>query len=120
MFQWQPEQRTAYKFLSMCATFSEIIHEAMEPGNKDMVHSILQKFNDDAVKAQGLMKHAHEVMAAAHKDCMSAIWQLFDGIQAGLGDATRNDETTADVNARSPSRSWLIAHLSMFLFLPFY
>jgi hypothetical protein len=63
----------------MHATFSDIIHEAMEPRNKDRVQSILQKFHNDAVKAQGLMKQAHEMMAA-HKDCMLAIRQLFDGI----------------------------------------
>jgi hypothetical protein len=39
----------------MRATFSDIIHEAMEPGNKDRVQSILQKFDDDAVKVQALM-----------------------------------------------------------------
>jgi hypothetical protein len=69
----QPQQHTAYTFPSMRATFSDIIHEAMEPGNKDRVQSILHKFDDDAVKAQGLMAHAHKVMAAAHKDCTSAI-----------------------------------------------
>jgi hypothetical protein len=89
----------------MHATFSDIIHEAMELGNKDRVQSILQKFDDDAVKAVRLTKQAHEVMAAAHKDYMSAIRQLFDGIWAGSGDATRNDESTTDVNAHSPSRS---------------
>jgi hypothetical protein len=64
----------------MHATFFDIIHEAMELGNKDRVQSILQKIDDDSVKAQGLMSQAHEVMVAAHKDCMSAIRQLFDGI----------------------------------------
>jgi hypothetical protein len=39
----------------MRATFSDIIHEAMELGNKDRVQSILQKIDDDSVKAQGLM-----------------------------------------------------------------
>jgi hypothetical protein len=39
----------------MRAIFSDIIHEAMELGNKDRVQSILQKFDDDAVKAEGLM-----------------------------------------------------------------
>jgi hypothetical protein len=101
----QPEQHTTYTFSSIRATFSDIIHEAMEPGNKDRVQSILQKFDDDVVKAQGLMAQAHEAMAAAHKDCMSAILQLIDGIQAGSVDATRNDESTADVIARSPSHS---------------
>jgi hypothetical protein len=101
----QPQQHTAYTFPSMRATFSDIIHKAMEPGNKDRVQSILQIFDDDAVKVQGLMAQAHEVMAASHNDCMSAIQQLFDDIRAGSGNASRNDETTADVTARSPSRN---------------
>jgi hypothetical protein len=80
-------------------------HDALETGNKDRVQSILQKFDDDVVKVQGLMEQAHEVMAAAHKDCMLAIRQLFDGIWAGSGNAPRNDETIADVTARCPSCS---------------
>jgi hypothetical protein len=51
----QPQQHTLYTFPSLRATFCDIIHEVMEPGNKDRVQSILQKFDDDAVKAQGLM-----------------------------------------------------------------
>jgi hypothetical protein len=83
----QPQQHTTYTFPSMYATFFDISHEAMEPGNKDRVQSILQKFDDDTIKAQVLMTHAHEGMAAVHKDCMSAIRQLLDGIRAVLGDA---------------------------------
>jgi hypothetical protein len=101
----QPQQHTPYTFPSLRATFCDIIHEVMEPGNKDRVQSILQKFDDDAVKAQGLMAQGHEVMAASHKDCMSAIRQLFDANRARLENAPRNDEITADVTAWSPSCS---------------
>jgi hypothetical protein len=101
----QPQQHTPYTFPSLHATFCDIIHEAMEPGNKDRVQSILQKFDNDAVKAQGLMEQAHEVMAAAHKDCMSAIRQLFDANRARSENAPWNDETIADVTAWSPSCS---------------
>jgi hypothetical protein len=69
----QPQQHITYTFMSMRATFSDFVHEAMEPGNEGRVQSILQKFDDDAVKAQGLLAQAHEVMAAAHKDCMLTI-----------------------------------------------
>jgi hypothetical protein len=51
------------------------------------------------------MAHAHEVMVAAHKDCMTAIRQLFDGNRAGSKNAPQNDESTDGVTARSPSRS---------------
>jgi hypothetical protein len=115
----QPQQHTAYTFPSMRATFSDIIHEAMEPGNKDRVQSILQKFDDDTVKVQALVTQAHEVMATTHKDCMSVIRQLLDGIWAGSGDAPQNDKSIANVTARSPSCSWLTTYLSLFMFPPF-
>jgi hypothetical protein len=83
----QPQQHTVYTFPSMHATFSDIIHEAMEPGNKGRVQSILQKFDDDVVKAQGLMAQSHEVMVATHKDCMPPIRQLFHGIRVGSRNA---------------------------------
>jgi hypothetical protein len=85
----RPQQHTAYTFPSMCATFSYIIHDAMETGNKDRVQSILQKFDDDVVKVQGLMPHAHEVMAAVHKDCMLAIRQLL--MVSGLDQGTLHE-----------------------------
>jgi hypothetical protein len=103
--QQQPQQQTAYTYPSMRSTFSNIVHEAMDQGNKDRVHSTLQNFDDDAIKAQGLMAQAYDVKATTHKDCISTIRQFFNDIRTGTENTPQNDETTTDVTARSPSRS---------------
>jgi hypothetical protein len=77
----------------------------MDQGYKDRVQAKLQKFDDDAIKAQGLMAHAHDVMAVAHKVYISSIRQLFNDIRTSTENTLQNDETIADVTARSPSRN---------------
>jgi hypothetical protein len=68
----------------MHATFSDLVHEAKDQGNKDMIQAILQKF-DDAIKVHGFMAQAHDVMAEYTK--------------------TAFRQTAADGTTRSPSRS---------------
>jgi hypothetical protein len=88
--------QTVFSYPSMKQSMDSIV-EILEHGKKEEIQTVLRNFEDAAIKAQGYMRLAHEVMEAAHKECSSDIRRLLGVVRAG------NSSTNQPVPPNNPS-----------------